>query len=534
MKKGLLISLISLMVATTTSAQRYSGILANVDGMTIGDMANLSQTQFQFGTARSMAMAGALSSLGADASTMSTNPAGVGLYQRSEVTITPLVTIQKSESNATQYGDNSTVTPALGNFSMVIAMPYGRSERGLMAINFGVGYNRLTDLNSRTSLYSTTSGSESSIGQFFSNQLNDNNLASGDVTASNPNFNVWDNTDPNLWGAALGYQVGLANIEGGTWSPSWIGSDATVGHYLDLVSEGSVGEYDISVAANISNKLYIGMTFGIVRLRQEISLNYSEDYTYSDAPVSDNVMHYSHYNQSAILSGTGVNFKLGVIYRPVEPLRLSFAVHTPTAYSINRDYQAAAASYVDPNSEGIYEYSNITYILEDYYENGWCFKSPTRLLFGASYMLGNRALLSIDYQRDWYNSMRMTAVPYGVYNDYDNQVKTYYKGTNTVRLGGEFRVTPAVSLRGGYGYASSIIESGQDISDTPASPTINSTKYYSAGMGFTVSKHFTVDFAYMLYKTSYSDFQLYDVAAAELYSLDFVRHNIAMTTSFKF
>ncbi len=245
-------------------------------------------------------------------------------------------------------------------------------------------------------------------------------------------------------------------------------------------------------------------------------------------------MHYSHYNQTAILNGSGVNFKLGVIYRPIEPLRLSFAVHTPTAYSIDREYQAAAASYVDPNSEGIYEYSNITKILEDYYENGWYFRSPTRLLFGASYLFGNRALLSIDYQRDWYNSMRMTAVPYGVYNDYDNQVKYYYKGTNTVRVGGEFRVTPNVSLRGGYGYASSIIEHEQEIVDTPASPTINSTKYYSAGMGFTVTKHFTVDFAYMLYKTSYSDFQLYDVADAQIYSLDFVRHNIAMTTSFKF
>ncbi len=279
MKKGLLMSLISLMAISTTSAQSYSGLLANVDGMTIGDMANLSQTQFQFGTARSMAMAGALSSLGADASSMATNPAGVGLYQRSEVTITPLVTIQKSESNATQYGDDTNTTPALGNFSMVIAMPFGGSTHGLLGINFGVGYNRLADLNYRTSLYSTSSGSGSSIGQFFSNQLNDNNLASGDVTGSNPNFNVWDNTDPNLWGAALGYQVGLADIENSTWSPSWIGDDAAVGHYLNMESEGSVGEYDISVAANISNKLYIGMTLGIIRLRQEINHNYSDDYT---------------------------------------------------------------------------------------------------------------------------------------------------------------------------------------------------------------------------------------------------------------
>ena len=96
MKKGLLILFTLLVVTFGVSAQSYSGLLANVDGVSVGDISNISRTQFQYGTARSMAMGGALSSLGADASVMATNPAGLGMYSRSELTITPLVTVQKS------------------------------------------------------------------------------------------------------------------------------------------------------------------------------------------------------------------------------------------------------------------------------------------------------------------------------------------------------------------------------------------------------------------------------------------------------
>ena len=56
----------------------WGGLLMDKDVMMPGDMAELSQTQFNFGTARAMAMAGAFTSLGADLSSMSINPAGLG------------------------------------------------------------------------------------------------------------------------------------------------------------------------------------------------------------------------------------------------------------------------------------------------------------------------------------------------------------------------------------------------------------------------------------------------------------------------
>ncbi len=541
MKKIIFILAATLLSHIGSNAQNYTGLLANIDGLTVGDMANISQTQFQYGTARNMAMAGALSSLGADVSVMATNPAGLGMYSKSEISVTPMITSQRSNHNASNYMDNSKTSFSMSNVAMVATIPTAYSNQGLLSFSIGFAYNKTADLNYNTSFYSTSSGRTTSIGQFFSNQLNDNNISLSQVEGNNNP--TWNDITTDIWGAVLGYKVGLCDNADDEWSPSWIGEDAQVGHYVTMESIGSVGEYDISMGANISNKFYIGATLGIIHLDQRINYNYSEDYTYAeDRTISDYEMNYSHYNQTAILNGSGVNFKIGVIYRPVPEFRVSFAVHTPTAYTIDREYQAAAASSVkvntstpeddiNPDSSGNATFSGTSPLLGDYDEYGWYFNSPTRILFGASYLLGNRAIVSVDYQRDWYNRMRMTSAPYGInIYDYENQSEIYFKATNTLRIGGEFRVTPNVSLRAGYGFSSSIV-ANDDIVYAPASPTIESTKYYSAGVGFAVNHNCTIDFAYMRHISNYTDFQLFGIDGGQIYSLNIARNNFAMTTS---
>ena len=66
-------------------------------------------------------------------------------------------------------------------------------------------------------------------------------------------------------------------------------------------------------------------------------------------------MRYSHYGQGVVLDGAGVNFKLGFVYRPIENLRIGFAIHTPTYYSIERSYvaYADATAHVNNNVEGL-------------------------------------------------------------------------------------------------------------------------------------------------------------------------------------
>jgi len=64
---------------------------------TVDDALRYSQ-QFYEGTARNMAMGSAFGGLGADFSVASTNPAGMGLFRTSELSITPEVTSLLSSS----------------------------------------------------------------------------------------------------------------------------------------------------------------------------------------------------------------------------------------------------------------------------------------------------------------------------------------------------------------------------------------------------------------------------------------------------
>ena len=57
------------------------------------------------GTARYVGMGGAMEALGADISTISSNPAGIGLFRKSQITLTAGVIAQTDAENYTEYND---------------------------------------------------------------------------------------------------------------------------------------------------------------------------------------------------------------------------------------------------------------------------------------------------------------------------------------------------------------------------------------------------------------------------------------------
>ena len=70
-----------LLIGSVAKAQNFDagGSVINPSTITAFDMFNIVQSQAILSTARSAALAGAMTSLGADPSTMSINPAGMGM-----------------------------------------------------------------------------------------------------------------------------------------------------------------------------------------------------------------------------------------------------------------------------------------------------------------------------------------------------------------------------------------------------------------------------------------------------------------------
>ena len=97
-------------------------------------------TQDLLGTARYSSMGGAFGSLGGEFSALSSNPAGIGMYQFSEFTFTPTLNLNSSKS---YYNDSHIKSYkqelSVSNLGFVFSMCKTNSD--WKRINIGIGWN---------------------------------------------------------------------------------------------------------------------------------------------------------------------------------------------------------------------------------------------------------------------------------------------------------------------------------------------------------------------------------------------------------
>ena len=217
--------------------------------------------------------------------------------------------------------------------------------------------------------------------------------------------------------------------------------------------------------------IYWGVGFGIRDLSFTRTANYNEQisnayirYGTIDNPQMGNGAAEWGIDSYQRVSGTGFNMKFGVIFKPVNEFRIGLAVHTPTWYSLQMN-QSASITYglgmLPTPDYDYYTFDNIPGGSEadnPYAEtrNGYwtrSFKSPWRLMASAAAVLGGRFILSADYIYEAYPQMGDTG--FDASADIAQDVKQYYSGSNELRLGAELRVTPAFSIRAGYGFKTS-------------------------------------------------------------------------------
>ena len=564
MKRWMII-LTAVSVTGTAAAQgQAGGLLLDKDLLMPSDMIELSQTQFNFGTARAMAMAGAFTSLGADLSSMSINPAGLGMYRHNDISITPMMSFARAESNADPYGRNRRDRFAMANIGGVTNVYEGTGK--LVSVNFGFGYNRIADLNYDYSYQRW--GQQATVGDAYARMLNWSGYSKNDFynNGGSGNWN-WDRVPVDLFNAALAYRGFLIDQtdpeDPSTWKPTWVGKDADIAHFTSMRSRGSIGEYTLSAGLNIDNRFYLGATLGIQSVYQHKYIDYGEEFFYGGGTGAEADGHgpsgldyqqlWWKLNQDVVIDGTGINFKLGFVYRPFANLRIGAAIHTPTYYALDYKFQSAAAglayannhtdSNVTPDSDGFISTAgdpNMTSPLVAYEgANNWSFVSPTRLLFGASYTFGNRGVISVDYERDWYNGIRMKNNPTGLDSDlwYNDTFRDNLKGVNILRVGAEFKPLPVLALRAGFGYCGSMLKDDKTIL---ASPVIRQTTYYGAGVGFVLARGVLLDVAYQYLSSDLTDYYLFyaqdntGMTESARYSTSINRHNVAVTLGFRF
>lgn len=525
-KISTLLAILMLGFATESSAQTtFGGTVLHNDYLGWNDLYNLSFTSHNYGTARSMAMGNAFTALGSDLASASLNPAGIGMYSSNNFNIGFMMQFSKTRTPASdpyyvgvprRHQEFKDHTERFGMASVGGIANVYNGTGALTSFNFGVVYNRIADFNHDSMSASIGNPAYESMANLFAT------LGNVDGLVTNNNGTMPFGDDPYYWGAVLAYKNGLTNKDDQGWFVDRISGSAEIDQYSAIQTRGSIGEYAITAGMNFSDIFYIGATLGIQSVNYRRTIFYGENYIYTDGLYPSGAdmpyqLEYMNYSQSSHVTGTGINFKIGITLRPVHWMRLGVAYHTPTYYALAHKYssQMWSCTYSAGNNPDGYDLTPDGYMYDNVYSpeliddgpNAWKFRSPSRLLLGAAFTIAQRIILSADYERSWYQSIRLTHAPiWGL--DYTDATLEVFKGSNTVRVGAEAVVTNFLALRMGYIYSGSTLR--PDYTDILAShPMVTEQRFVTAGLGIQCSSNFAIDLAYQYGVTDYTRHQTF-------------------------
>lgn len=446
--KHTLLSALSLALLLPTGAAAQSAV----------DAYNITPTQLR-GTARFVSMGGAFTSLGGDISSMTQNPAGLGLYRKSDVGITFDLSIRNYKTDTDQGSYKQSQTKGIfDNFGYVGVVPLSGA---MSTLSWGVSYNRLNAFDRRFHGYNMpTQTSLSNYIASYTQGINSSEMLFDKANNYNPYL------DSNIdWLSIMAYNSMIINNTSSNTEYAGLYQNGTVGDAMyDVRESGFTDEYNIDFAGNFNDVVFWGLGVGIVDMQYNRETNYSESmsgaliYNESTDALTTGNAGFNLYNIKRT-TGTGANIKLGVIVRPIEALRLGFAIHTPTWLHLSHQgYGEITANYTPDGSQNTNSPSDYT---EDY-DYASRLNTPWRFMIGASTVIGSKAIISLDYERVAYPDMTMK---YQDYNSWGNNfvvdeqgnddIKSYFKAANIVRVGAEYRVTPSFSVRAGYNYQTS-------------------------------------------------------------------------------
>ncbi len=423
---------------------------------------------YQYGTARNLSLSGATGSLGADYGAVGNNPAGLGLYRKSEFSFTPNVLATNADGE--YQGSSLSESNSRFNFNQA-SIVFAKAKSGKnytnsnwKTSNFAIGFNRLA--NFHTNYTYRGNDTKSSFVENFSEEIN----AAGGLKA---NGDLSDNANETISDAAYGaYQVFIIDPDNNDSlrAKSFVPFSTGLERSKTIQRNGANNELAFSYGANYQEKVLIGVTIGIP------IINFNETEVLLENDISgdpDNDFDYIDLVQKLATAGSGVNLKFGAIFKPNESFRFGAALHTPTWYSLS-DVSSIQIEANTENYRGVSRYQPESSRLFDYRYN-----SPMKAMASATALFGKQGFLSADVE--WIN---YTGMQYRYGNGFEaaeqrvnSAIKQTYQNAANVRIGGEIRLDE-IALRAGYGFYGNPY---QDFNDGAAQSASLGVGYRSKG-----------------------------------------------------
>ncbi len=499
---------------------------------TMYDALTFSQNNY-YGTARSIGMGNAMTAVGGDLGAVGINPAGSAVFNYSQFTITPNITLSSMNASWSPYPVNGSdtftgeVNRKLTRFTMpnvgaTINFNTGRRS-GLVGVTYGFIFNSVANYtgqmmtggqNDKTSFQSLMAVDAENYDIDFLN---------GYLNAKGESIDEWDHPYNNPddrgmyapWNVITSAQAGAISNFGDSNDPDYywryIGAtesfsptgemDQYGNHIYDIFLGGPLNQaYGRKVTGNksdaimnlgfnISNRFFIGANLGLT------TLSYSYDEYIKEAAVdpSDFRIDYSdattyftefrnRYSYSA--TGAGVYGKIGFIALPVDGLRIGAAIQTPTTLfideiwrnSVDVHYQNSVYDGDATSPEGNFAYRLVT---------------PYRANAGIAYTFMRMGLISVDYEITDYSTMKFKERDSNWSDTFDgvNQDISRAMGkSHNLRVGFEVKPIPEFPIRAGYNFTT--------IPEYTGSQTLtDKINAFSVGCGYYSKGSFFADIA---------------------------------------
>lgn len=453
------------------------------------------------GSARLQATGGAGISLGGEPSLVNSNPAAIGLFKSSDLSIT--ANLKTSNLNGDYYNlisSDSKTSFSVPQMELIIASGNRNRNSKWKNFTFGIGLNRLANYNQNI-LYKGNNKNSSYADQYL------NTLDQEGYGNSQSDYDDIGSNYP--YGLSQAFQTGLIFpvVDGNNNFQYWqslsgdvLDNNLSLQQTSTISTKGGTDEFSLAFAGNYNDRLIIGGGLFVP------SINFDRKTTFKEAPVQpDSILNFYQVSNSLHTNGVGINGKFGLIYLINSNWRVGASIHTPTYYSMHDSYSTTMIT--DTKDQG--RLTSTTGDFTDGYSGDYDYSmtTPWRVMGGLSYVLGNisnaitNGFISLDYEyvnyaaaRFHFNSSNSTADDKAYAKSLNKSIKDMYKGASNIRLGAELKFN-TIAARAGIAYMGSPYDESylSDIGQEDLSP---SQLQYSVGLGIR-TRGFYADLSYV-------------------------------------